>query len=312
MWTYIARRLAWLPFLLLAASLITFTLGRFGPGDPVQVMLGDRYDPDSEVTKNLRRQLGLDKSFVVQYKNYVWAVVRHGDFGESFRYRGRSVTSLLGRKVWVSVRLNAAAMIVSVGIGLPLGFFLAHKQGSWQDPSAVATALILMSIPIMVSAPALLWLLCLKLDLVPCGGWGGFWSVKIIVPAITMGVPGIAGLARLMRASTLEVMGQDFIRTAHAKGLTLLVVDYRHVLKNAMIPIVTVLAFSLAGMLSTGFIIERILGIPGVGNLAIDSIFNRDYPVIMAITLMGAGAFVIANLLADIAYSIIDPRIRYQ
>jgi len=312
MWIYISRRLLWLPFLLLAASLITFTLGRFGPGDPVQVMLGARYDPDSEVTRNLRAQLGLDKSFAVQYKNYVWAVVRHGDFGESFRFRGRSVGSLLARKVWVSVRLNAAAMIVSVGIGIPLGFWIAHRQGSWQDPTVVAFSLVLMSVPIMVSIPAVLWVMCLKTDLVPCGGWGGFWDVRIIVPAITMGIPGVAGLARLMRASTLEVMGQDFIRTAHAKGLSSIVVDYRHVLKNAMIPIITVLAFSLAGMLSTGFILERILGIPGVGNLAIDSIFNRDYPVIMAITLMGAGAFVIANLMADIAYSLIDPRIRYQ
>ena len=312
MWIYIARRLMWLPFLLLAASLITFMLGRVAPGDPVQVMLGDRYDPESQVTKNLRRQLGLDKTLVLQYFDYMWGVVSRADFGESYRFRGRPVRSLLGRKVWVSVQLNAAAMIVSVGIGLPLGFFLAHRQGSWQDPSAVATALVLMSIPIMVSIPAVLWLLCLRLDLLPCGGWGGFWDVRIIVPAITMGIPGVAGLARLMRASTLEVMGQDFIRTAHAKGLSSLVVDYRHVFKNAMIPIITILAFSLAGMLSTGFILERILGIPGVGNLAIDSIFNRDYPVIMAITLMGAGAFVIANLLADIAYSFIDPRIRYQ
>ena len=312
MWIYIARRLLWLPFLLLAASMITFALGRVAPGDPVQVMLGARYDPDSEVTKNLRRQLGLDKTFVVQYTSYIWGVVRHGDFGESYRFRGRSVRSLLARKIWVSVRLNAAAMIVSVGIGIPLGFWVAHKQGTWRDPTTVATSLVLMSIPIMVSIPAVLWVMCLRLDLVPCGGWGGFWDVRIIVPAITMGIPGVAGLARLMRASTLEVMGQDFIRTAHAKGLSSVVVDYRHVFKNSMIPIITVLAFSLAGMLSTGFILERILGIPGVGNLAIDSIFNRDYPVIMAITLMGAGAFVIANLLADIAYSIIDPRIRYQ
>ena len=159
--------------MLLAASMITFALGRFAPGDPVQVMLGDRYDVDSQVTKNLRRQLGLDKTFVLQYTDYIWGVVRHGDFGESFRFRGRPVRSLLARKVWVSFQLNAAAMIVSVGIGLPLGFFLAHRQGSWQDPTAVAAALILMSIPIMVSAPALLWVLCLKLDLVPCGGWGG-------------------------------------------------------------------------------------------------------------------------------------------
>ncbi len=312
MWMYIARRLLWLPFLLFAASLITFTLGRFGPGDPVQVMLGARYDPDSEVTKNLRAQFGLDKSFIVQYKSYMWGVIRYADFGESYRYRGRDVRSLLGSKIWVSFQVNIAAMVVSLGIGLPLGFWIAHKQGSWEDPTAVTIALILMSVPVMVSIPAVLWVMCLQTDLVPCSGWGGFWSTKMIVPAITMGIPGVAGFARFMRASTLDVMGEDFIRTAHAKGLSGFVVDYRHVFKNAMIPIVTILAFALAGMLGTSFIIERILGIPGAGNFAIEAIFNRDYPVIMAITLIGAGAFVVANLVADIAYSFIDPRIRYQ
>ena len=311
MWLYIGRRLVWLPFLLLAVSLITFTLGRFGPGDPIQVMLGNRYDPDSEVTKNLKAQFGLDKPFVVQYANYIWNVL-HGDFGESFRYRGRAVGPLIATKMWVSFQVNMVAMIVSVGIGLPLGFWIAHHQGRWQDPTTIGILLMMMSVPIMVSIPAALWLLCLKLDLVPCSGWGGFWDTRMIIPAITMGIPGIAAFARLMRASTLDVMGQDFIRTAHAKGLSSVAVDYRHIFKNAMIPIVTILAFSLAGMLSTGFITERIYGIPGVGNLAIDAIFNRDYPIIMAITLIGATAFVIANLLADIAYSIVDPRIRYQ
>ena len=141
---------------------------------------------------------------------------------------------------------------------------------------------------------------------------GGFWDVRIIVPAITMGLPGIAGMARMMRASTLDVMGQDFIRTAHAKGLSSIAVDFRHVLKNAMIPIVTILAFALAGMLGTGFIVEQILGIPGVGRLVIEAIWQRDYPIIMGATLIGATAFVIANLLADIAYSFMDPRIRYN
>ncbi|MDP6070265.1 MAG: ABC transporter permease [SAR202 cluster bacterium] len=312
MWVYIARRLLWLPFLLVAVSFVTFTLGRFGPGDPVQVILGTRYDPDSEVTKNLEAQFGLDKPFIVQYADYMWGVIRHADFGESYRYRGREVSSLLGSKIWVSFQVNVAAMIVSLGIGLPLGFWIAHKQGSWEDPTAVTTALILMSIPIMVSIPAVLWGMCLKTDLVPCSGWDGFWSTRMIVPAITMGIPGIAGFARFMRASTLDVMGQDFIRTAHAKGLSGIMVDYRHVFKNAMIPIVTLLSFALAGMLGTSFIVERILGIPGVGNFTIDAVFNRDYPVIMAATLLGAGVFVIANLAADIVYSVIDPRIRYQ
>ena len=306
---YIARRLVWFPFLLFAASLITFSLGRFAPGDPVEVMLGNRYDP--ELADRLRHSLGLDKSFFHQYIDYMWGVL-HGDFGESLRFRGRSVSGLLAPKIWVSFQVNLAAMLVSLGIGLPFGFWLAHKQGTWKDPTTVALSLILMSIPVMVSIPAVLWLACLKFGLVPCSGWGGFWDVRMIVPAITMGVPGVAAFARLMRASTLDVMNQDFIRTAYSKGLSSFTVDSVHVLKNALIPIVTILAFSLAGMLSTSFITERLLGIPGIGDFAIQSVFNRDYPVLMAITLIGAGAFVIANLLADIAYSFFDPRIRYD
>ena len=311
MWLYITRRLLWLPALLLAVSFVTFALGRFGPGDPVEVILGNRYDPDSQVTKNLQKSLGLDKPLALQYLDYIWGAVR-GDFGESYRFRGRPVSELMFHKMWVSFQVNFAALIVSLSIGLPLGFFIAHKQGRWIDPATVAIALVMMSIPIMVVIPAVLWATCLKTDLLPCSGWGGFWDWRMLRTAFIMGIPGVAGLLRLMRASTLDVMGQDFIRTAYAKGLSSFLVDYRHVLKNAMIPIITVLSFTLAGMLSTGFITERLLGIPGVGSLAIDSIFNRDYPVIMAITLIGSAAFVIANLLADIAYSIVDPRIRYQ
>lgn len=311
MWLYITRRLLWLPVLLMAASLVTFTLGYIAPGDPVQVILGNRYDPDSAVTKNLYAELGLDRPFYIQYLDYIWGALQ-GDFGESYRFRGRDVGELLGGKIWISFQVNLAAMIVSVGVGLPLGFLIAHKQGSWFDPASVAVALILMSIPVMVSLPAWLWVTCLKTDLLPCSGWGGFWDPRIITPAAVMGIPGIAGLARLMRASTLDVMGQDFIRTARAKGLSRFSVDYRHILKNAIIPIITVMAFSLAGMLSTGIIAERLMGIPGAGDFVFQAIGNRDYPVIMAITLIASSAFVIANLLADIAYSIVDPRIRYQ
>ena len=307
MWIYITRRLLWLPVLLLMVSAVTFVLGTYGPGDPVRVMLGTKYD--EETADRLRSSLGLDRPVIVQYADYISGAIK-GDFGESLRYRGRSVGSLLASKMWVSFQVNLAAMIVSLSIGLPLGFYIAHKQGTWVDPAAVSLTLILMSIPIMVSIPIVLWGLCLKLSLVPCSGWGGFFDLRIIVPAITMGIPGVAGLARLMRASTLDVFGQDFIRTARAKGLSERYIDVRHVLRNAIIPVVTILSFSLAGMLTTGFITEKLLGIPGVGDFAIQAIFNRDYPVIMAFTLILSSAFVVANLLADIAYSLIDPRIR--
>ena len=309
MWRHILRRFLWMPFLLGIVSAITFLLGTYGPGDPVQVMLGSKYD---EVTaERLRDSLGLNRPVIVQYADYISNAMR-GDFGESLRFRGRSVSSLLVSKMWVSFQVNLAAMVVSLSLGLPLGFWIAHRQGSWVDPASIALSLMLMSIPIMVSIPLVLWALCLKLHWVPCAGWGGLFDLRIIVPAITMGIPGIAGLARLMRASTLDVMGQDFIRTAHSKGIHPVTVDYRHILRNAIIPIITILSFSLAGMLTTGFITERLLGIPGVGDFAIQSIFNRDYPVIMAFTLILSAAFVIANLLADIAYTFVDPRIRYS
>ena len=308
MWRYIARRILWLPFLLLAVSSVTFSLGMYGPGDPVQVMLGPKYN--EETAERLRKSLGLDRPVPVQYFDYVSGVIV-GDFGESLRYR-RSVSSILFKKMWVSFQVNFAAMLVSLLVGLPLGFWIAHRQGSWVDPAAITLSLVLMSIPIMVSIPLVLWGLCLKLSLVPCSGWGGLFDTRIIVPAITMGIPGIAGLARLMRASTLDVLGQDFVRTAHAKGLSPLLIDQRHILKNALIPIITILSFSLACMLTTGFITERLLGIPGVGDFAIQAIFNRDYPVIMAFTLILSTAFVVANLIADIAYTMVDPRSRLE
>jgi ABC-type dipeptide/oligopeptide/nickel transport system permease component len=152
----------------------------------------------------------------------------------------------------------------------------------------------------------------LKTNLVPCSGWGGIFDSRIIIPSLAMGIPGVAGMIRIMRAATLDVLGQDYIRTAQSKGLHFFTVSTRHVFRNSIIPIITIMAFALAGLLGGAFITETIMGIPGIGRFSVESIFNRDYPVIMAITLIGAIAFVIANLVADISYSIIDPRIRYK
>ena len=306
---YILARLIWIPFLLISVAFITFILGRFGPGDPVEILMGTKYDP--VVAERIRIEMGLDKPILNQFGAYLNDVIR-GDFGESLRYRGRSVSELIAPKLLVSAKLSLVALLISVTIGLPLGFMVAHKQGTWIDPLIVSISLFFMSIPIMITIPALLWFGCLKTDLVPCSGWGGIFDKRIIIPSLTMGIPGIAFMIRIMRASTLDVLGQDYIRTAKAKGLSFYIVSKRHVLRNAMIPIVTILSFSLAGILGGAFITETILGIPGVGRFSVESIFNRDYPVIMAITLISAVAFIFANLLADISYSIIDPRIRYK
>ena len=168
-----------------------------------------------------------------------------------------------------------------------------------------------MSIPVFLTAPGLLIIFALWLDILPTHGWGGFFDTRIIMPALVLGIPGVSGLTRLTRASTLEVLTQDYVRTARAKGLHENVISYRHVLRNALIPISTVVGLSLATLVSGAFITEFYFGIPGVGLLSIESIFARDYPVIMAMVLILAGAFVVANLIVDIGYRFIDPRIRY-
>lgn len=212
---YIARRLLWTPVLLVSASLFVFVLGRFGPGDPVEVALGQHYTP--EAASRLREQRGLDDPVAVQYGRYVWNAA-HGDFGTSYRYQGKSVSSLLGPKLWVSAQLFLAGMLITVSIGVPIGFYAALRQGSWIDPAVVGAALVLYALPIFIVAPVLIMVFALWLGFVPTSGWGGFFDKRMILPAVTIGVPGIAVFARLMRASTLDVLGQDFIRTARPRG----------------------------------------------------------------------------------------------
>ena len=304
---YIVRRLLWLPAILFTVSFVTFVLGRYGPGDPVQVLMGQHSNPD--VVERIREQRGLNDNIFVQYGRYLSNVVR-GDFGESYKYRGRTVTELLKPKMWVSAQLNIAALILSVGLGVPIGLFAALRQGSLWDTAAVMMTLSWQSVPVFLTAPGLLWVFAWKLDLLPTHGWDGFFSTSIILPAIAMGIPGVAILTRLTRASTLEVIGLDYVRTARAKGLSETVVRRRHILRNAMIPVVTSLGLSLAGLAFTSFIVERFFGIPGVGNLLIEAIFARDYPIIDGVLLIGTSMFVLTNLLVDLVYPVLDPRIR--
>ena len=305
--SYILRRLLWLPVILFSASFVTFVLGRYGPGDPVQVLMGQHSNP--AVVERIREQRGLNDNIFVQYGRYVSNVAR-GDFGESFKYRGRTASELLKSKMWVSAQLNIAAMILSVGLGVPIGLFAALRQGSLWDTSAVMMTLSWQSIPVFLTAPGLIWVFAWKLDVLPTHGWDGFFSASIILPAVAMGIPGVAIVTRLTRASTLEVISLDYVRTARAKGLSEMVIRRRHILRNAMIPVVTSLGLSLAGIAFTSFIVERFFGIPGVGNLLIEAIFARDYPIINGVLVIGTTIFVLTNLLVDLMYPVLDPRIR--
>lgn len=308
MWVYILRRLVWTPFLLLAVSMITFVLGQYGPGDPVQVLMGQYQN--QEAMERIRASKGLDKPAYHQYLIYVKNVLR-GDLGESYKYRGRSVSELIPKRMWVSTQLGIAATIISLFIGIPLGAYTAVKQGTWIDPVVVGMTVLFMSVPVFLTGPGLLMIFSLKLGWLPAHGWGGFFDARIVMPALVLGIPGVAIITRLTRSSTLEVMAQDYVRTARAKGLREFVVLNRHILRNALIPLITVVGMSLAGLIAGAFIVEFMFGIPGIGQLGIESFFARDYPIIMALTLIGAAALVLANLVVDIGYVFIDPRIRY-
>ena len=308
MGAYVIRRLAWTPVLLLIVALITFLLGTYGPGDPVEVLQGQYNNP--EVVERIREQRGLDRNVFVQYGVYIKNLVR-GDLGESFKYRDRTVAELIGKRIWVSAQLGLAASIVALSLGIPLGVYTAMKQGTWIDVTTVSITLFFMSLPVFITAPLLLLAFGLWLGILPIQGWGGFFDTRIIMPALVLGVPGIAVITRLTRASTLEVLSQDYVRTARAKGLGEFLVRRRHILRNSLIPVFTVVGLSLATLVEGSFITEGYFGIPGIGSLAIEAFFSRDYPVITALVLIIAAAFVAANLIVDVGYRFLDPRIRY-
>jgi len=308
MTAYIIRRLLWMPPILLAVAFITLLLGLYGPGDPAQVLLGQHTNPD--VVARIRALWGLDQPFHVQYGKYIWNVL-HLDFGESLRFRGQPIADLVFGKMWISMQLATVAMVLSLVLGIPIGILAAFRRATWIDSAAIGFTLLGISTPTFVLAPILQYFFVRQLHWLPTAGWEGIWSVKILMPAIVLGIGPIAGIARQTRVSILEVMGQEYVRVAHAKGLTQRLIILRHILKNAMIPVFTLIGFMIADLPAGALITELIFGVPGIGPFAFEAIFSRDYPVIMATTLVVAFSYVVVNLLVDIGYTFLDPRIRY-
>lgn len=321
---YVVRRLAWAPVILLAVSFITFAIVRLGPGDPISVAQGQYRDP--EVLERIRHTKGLDKPFLEQYGIYLKNVL-HGDLGESFRYPTMTVPEIIFRKMWVSAQIGIVALVVIFGVGIPVGIYAAVRQGTWADPFSISVFLFFQSIPVLVTVPVMLLVFVLKLHWLPTGGWAcpvnlgflpepvnciGVFDKRVIMPVLALSLPGVAGVARLTRATTLSVLGEEYVRTARAKGLREFTVMSRHVARNALLPLVTVIGLSLAALLEGAFFAETLLGIPGIGRLAFESVGGRDYDVIMAITMVLATAFIVANIVIDIVYTFIDPRIRYE
>lgn len=313
---YVLRRLLVAPLILLAVSIVTFSLGRFAPGDYVRIQAGAR--ADQATIDRIREERGLNDPVYEQYGRYVWNAL-HGDLGDSVIYRGAKVKDVIFPRLWVTVQYNLIVLILTFGIGIPVGTWAALKRGTWLDPFAIGSFLLFASVPVVVSIPVLQWLFVVKLGLLPTTGWSehdylgvklGIFSTHIILPILILTLPGVAGVARYMRGQVLEVLDQDYVRTARSKGLEEFAVVGRHVVRNALLPIATIMGFELAGLLSGSIFVETLMGIPGIGSYAFNSIGSRDYDSVMAIVLVGSAAFILATLLVDIAYGFIDPRIR--
>jgi ABC-type dipeptide/oligopeptide/nickel transport system permease component len=306
---YIVRRLLWAPVILLAVSFIAFTITRFGPGDPVRVAMGQYSNP--EALARVRHVEGLDKPLLQQYAIYVKNLA-HGSFGESLIYRNRDVAEVIFPKIWVSARLGLVALLIVFAVGVPLGVFAALRQGTWADPLSISVVLLFQSIPVLISIPLMQLVFVLKLHWLPAAGWDGIFSTKTIMPALAISLPGIAGLARLTRATTLSVLREDYVRTARAKGLREFTVITRHVVRNSLLPLVTIIGISLATLVEGAFFAETLLGVPGIGQFAFNSVQSRDYNVILALALILTTTFILATIAIDIAYTVIDPRVRYE
>ena len=335
---YIIRRLLWLPVILLIVSFFTFAIARFGPGDPVSIAAGQFRDP--EILERVRAERGLDGSLFEQYARWLLGDIvpngrgggaLRGDFGDSFIQQGFSVNELIRTKMAISAQLGLLTLVIVFSVGIPLGLLAARFSGSWIDPFVISTLLFLTSVPSLVLIPPALWLLASpeQLGILPVGGWGGegidglfdIWWIGGVValpipdphlylPVFVLSIGGFAGVARLVRITALEVLSEDYIRTARAKGLPETTVALRHVLPNALLPVITVIGFALVGILEGAFFVETLLGIPGIGRFAFEAVQSRDYDVILAITVILSAAFVLANLVVEVAYTWIDPRIR--
>jgi len=306
---FVVRRLASLVFVLFSITFLTFIVGYLAPGDPVQAMMGAHRDPDTYA--RLRHEYGLDRPWLEQYTGYVKGVLR-GDLGKSYRYAGRPVWELVQQGMGTSAALGLAALAVSLVIGLPVGVIAAARAGSTFDRLSMIVMLAIFSIPSFVIAGVLqiaqVTLFKAGLPNLPTSGWGElrFW----VLPVVVLSGASTGYMARLTRSTVLETLDADYIRTARAKGATPGRVLVRHALRNALIPIVTVLGPSVAFVVVGSFVVENVFRVPGVGFIAVQSIGTRDYPVIQSVTLLLALTVVLMNVLADVAYTMLDPRIR--
>jgi peptide/nickel transport system permease protein len=331
---FVVRRLLLLVPILIGVSLLVFGWIHALPGSPAEALLGEHATP--QAVAQIRRQYGLDKPIYVQYWNYVKTLAR-GDLGTSITTT-RTVTYELEHRFPATVELALAAMVFSILIGIPIGFLAAKHYGSVFDHVSLVGSLLGISIPIFFLGLILKWIFAVKLHWLPSigredvlatrphptnfyildaiidGDPGGLWDAikHLILPAVALGSIPLAIVARITRAAVLDVQNEDYVRTARAKGLAPFIVDSRHVLRNALLPVSTIIGLQTGLLLSGAVLTETIFAWPGIGSWLKDAIFNRDYPVLQGGVLFVAVVFVLVNLVVDVSYAIINPRIRYS
>jgi peptide/nickel transport system permease protein len=332
---YVVRRLLLLVPILLGVSILIFFWVHALPGNPASALLGERATP--ELVQQYKERYGLDRPLPLQYVDYLKITVVDRDLGTSISSR-RTVTSEISRRFPATIELAVAAMIFAVGIGLPLGFFAAKRYGGVFDNLSLVGSLIGISIPIFFLAIILKYIFAIRLQWLPSVGredvllspehptgfyvldglitrnWTAMWDAikHLILPAIALGSIPLAIIMRITRAAVLDVQNEDYVRTARAKGLSPHIVDRRHVLRNALLPVSTIIGLQTGLLLSGAVLTETVFAFPGMGSWLRDAIFNSDYPALQGGVLFLAVVFVLVNLIVDISYAIINPRIRYS
>jgi peptide/nickel transport system permease protein len=313
MTSYILRRiLATVPVMAIVAFFV-FSLLYIAPGDPAAVIAGDQASPAD--VERIRQSLGLDRPFLVQFGSWLWHIL-HGDLGTSI-FTNLPVSSLIAQRIEPTLSLMAITLVLTIVLAVPLGVVAAWKAGSWVGRTIMTFAVFGFSLPVFVVGYVLAYVFALEFEWLPVQGYTPLsqgiwpWLENLILPAVALGCVYIALIARITRASMLEVLQQDYIRTARAKGMGQRSILFIHALKNAAVPIVTVIGLGVALLIGGAVVTESVFAIPGLGRLTVDAILRRDYPVIQGIVLLFSFLYVLINLLVDVTYTLVDPRIRY-
>lgn len=313
MLAFVLRRIAATVPVLVIVALIVFLMLRLAPGDPAAAILGDY--ASSDAIKSVRTQLGLEQSIPVQF--FQWSArLLSGDLGESY-FLKQSVAGLIAQRIEPTLALSALTLVMTVLIAVPLGVIAAWRHGGWLDRSLMGFSVLGFSIPSFVIAYILIWAVSLKAGWLPVQGYARLeegllpWLRHLLLPAITLSIIYVALIARVTRAAVAEALTEDYVRTARAKGVSEARVLVRHALANAAVPVVTVIGIGVALLIGGVVVTETVFAIPGLGQLTVDAVLSRDYPLIQAITLFFSFVYVLVNLLVDLSYLLLDPRIRY-